>query len=116
MAADAQPTSDHLCDALDEAVEANRGNASVHYYGKTLEAIQRRLRALKTRQPEPFLGVAWLIECSFKRSAPDYYCAPAVWCNNPYHAHKFKTREEAEAVSAPMTTIGDRRVVEHSWG
>jgi hypothetical protein len=58
---------------------------------------------------------AWIIECAFEGGRPDYYCGAAVWCNNPYHAHKFKTREDAEAVSASMKTIGRRKVVEHSW-
>jgi hypothetical protein len=60
--------------------------------------------------------IAWLIECSFEGGRPDYYCGPAVWCNNPNHAHKFPTKEAAEARSAEMATIGTRQVVEHSWG
>jgi hypothetical protein len=62
------------------------------------------------------IDTAWLIECSFEGGTPDYYCAPGDWCSNPNHAHKFPSREEAEAVSATMQTIGERRVCEHQWG
>lgn len=60
--------------------------------------------------------VAWLIECAFEGGRPDYWCGPSEWCNNPYHAHKFQTKEAADKVSDQMTTIGGRRVTEHSWG
>lgn len=112
---DAQPTADlQLTDPLDPAIKANRGYGHYHYT-EVLEIIRDRLRALEAHRDPSFHGVAWLIECSYDGSRPDYYCSPAVWCNNPFHAHKFKTQKEAEAVSSKMTTIGERRVTEHSW-
>jgi len=100
-------------DPLDEAIAANKGQGH-RYYAETLEIIRERLCALEARG-QPYHGITWLIECFYGGSPPDYYCAPAVWCNNPWHARKFQSREEAEAVSSKMTTIGDRRVVEHVW-
>lgn len=77
-----------------------------------LRRVEERLDALEGKATK---GVYWLIECAFDGGRPEYYCAPTEWCTNPYHAHKFKTRAEAEAVSAPMTTIGTRSVTEHEW-
>lgn len=68
-------------DPLDEAIAANKGQGH-RYYAETLEIIRGRLRALEARG-QPYHGVAWLIECFYQGSPPDYYCAPAVWCNNP---------------------------------
>jgi hypothetical protein len=105
-----------MIDPLDKDIEAQR-SAGNHHYQHTLEILRDRLQALESQatRDHSFRGIAWLIECSFQGGKPDYYCGPAEWCSNPYHAHKFKTREEAEAVSAEMATLGDRRVADHSW-
>lgn len=101
-------------DPLDADIAAQKSAGNVHYM-RTLEVIRDRLQAIERRQ-HAFKGVAWLIECGFDQGLPDYYCGPGDWCSNPNHAHKFLTKEEAEAVSERMTTIGARRVADHSWG
>jgi hypothetical protein len=101
-------------DPLDSHIEANRGMGH-RYYAEALEIIRDRLRTLEAPGPAPFKRIAWLIECSFKGGAPGYYCSPGMWCDNPNHAHKFLTKEAAETRSAEMTTIGTRRVCDHSW-
>ena len=107
----------NIKDTLDDAIEHNRGQGH-RYYAETIEVIRDRLRALEahvTLASQPYRGIAWLIESHFEGAPPDYYCGPASWCSNPNHAFKFKTKEEADAVSAGMTTIGRRSVVEHDW-
>lgn len=111
-----QRSIETVLEALDRDITAQRDCGNV-YYQKTLTNIRAALEDLdnRTKRIHPFKGVAWLIECSYKGVAPDYYCGPAQWCSNPFHAYKFASREDAEAVSAGMTTIGDRRVADHSW-
>jgi len=43
-----------------------------------------------------------------------YFCGPGDWCNNPNHAKRFLTREDAKKVADEM--IGSNaRVEEHMW-
>lgn len=44
-----------------------------------------------------------------------YYCGKSDWCNNPNHAHKFPTREEAEAKAKTMRSTIPLTVAEHRW-
>jgi len=37
------------------------------------------------------------------------------WCDNPEHAHRCATEEQAGEVSRHMNTVEDRRVVKHIW-
>lgn len=102
-------------DPLDEHIESNRALGNRHY-PDALEIIRNRLQALERREATTlFTGTAWLIECSYQGQNVQYYFAPAMWCSNPNHARKFTSREEAEARSAEMQTIGQRQVVEHAW-
>ena len=101
-------------DLLDEAIQYNR-NAGYRFYAESLEIIRDRLRKLEGHEVQPFKGTAWLIECAWEGGAPQYYCGPAEWCSNPFHARKFGSREEAEVISEAMTTLGTRKVTEHSW-
>jgi len=103
-------------DPLDTDIDAQRSAGNIHYQ-RTLETIRDRFQALEAqaKRTHPLKGIAWLIECSYGGGSPEYYCGPAEWCSNPYHAHKFPTKEAADLVSDTMTTIGDRRVAEHSW-
>lgn len=105
-----------MTDPLDSDIEAQRAAGNSHYL-HTLEVIRDRFQALElqTHRARPFRGVAWLIECSYGGGRPEYYCGPAEWCSNPYHAHKFPTKEDADKISDAMTTIGNRSVTEHSW-
>lgn len=103
---------------------------TAHIYGGHLEysfAMARPSRWVKAEdyeklrvayeamQPPVKATVAWLIECSYEGGRPEYYCAPAVWCSNHAHAHRFATKADAEERSAEMATIGDRSVVEHAF-
>lgn len=58
------------------------------------------------------MTTAWLIEFG---SPATYYAADGDWCNNPNHAHKFATAEEANAKKVTLVAPVDYRVVEHGW-
>lgn len=57
---------------------------------------------------------AWLIEFTGSSSI-SYYAADGDWCNNPNHAHKFPTAEEAHTKLATIYHDGNYRVAEHMW-
>jgi hypothetical protein len=112
---DSQTIEERLA-ALDRDIEAQGDYGNTHYK-RTLQNIRGALEDLDRRiqRTHAARGIRWLIECSFEGGRPEYYCGPREWCSNPYHAHKFLTKGEADEVSNAMTTIGDRRVTEHSW-
>jgi hypothetical protein len=58
---------------------------------------------------------AWLIETDPPLGDVLYFCAIGDWCNNPNHAHKFTTQQEAEEVLARFQNPPSFRVAEHEW-
>ena len=44
-----------------------------------------------------------------------YYCNDGDWCNNPNHAHKFSTVEQANMKMVTMQSPHSFRVAEHEW-
>ena len=60
---------------------------------------------------------AWLIECEPPLGDVLYYCNDGDWCNNPNHAHKFMTADEANMKRVTMHLGGEKyRVCLHEWG
>lgn len=61
-------------------------------------------------------NIAWLIE-SVDGVHPDpiYFCGPGDWCGNPNHAHKFATRDAAEANRLSLHNPDAFKVTEHIW-
>jgi hypothetical protein len=58
---------------------------------------------------------AWLIECVPTLGDVLYYCNDGDWCNNPNHAHKFSTVEQANMKMVTMQSPHSFRVAEHEW-
>lgn len=58
---------------------------------------------------------AWLIECEPPLGDTLYFGNDGDWCNNPNHAHKFLTAEEANAKRTTMQAGERFRVAEHEW-
>lgn len=83
-----------------------------------MEAWQRS--ALKRRQDDAEQarrrakdGTFWLLECGEQPVL--YWCGGWEWCNNPNHAYRCETKDEATGFAAILETRMPIRVCDHSW-
>lgn len=53
---------------------------------------------------------AWLIQCGSR-----YFVADGDWCDNPNHAHRFRSMVDANTKADTMKTMEPVSVNEHEW-
>jgi hypothetical protein len=105
-----------LLTAFGQAYHKLLSEGSLH--GPTVEATERAITELFRSRVEPSAEPvsAWLLECVPPIGDVLYYCAPGDWCSSPNHAHRFQTKEEADAMHVTMQNSSIMRVAEHQWG